>query len=479
MLQTERAIAFHNVYEDPLLTAAAPLYRQLQLKSMLAVCTFYKGEPNGIISLHQCDRYRHWTEDEMELIEAVASQVGIALAQAKLLERERERKQELKQKNLALKQAPLAAKAANRAKSEFLANMSHEIRTPMNAILGFCDLLKDSVEDAPSRSYLDAISSSGKTLLALINDILDLSKIEAGKLQLYYEPVNLRLLIGEICQIFSQKAEAKNIDLVTEIEETVPTAIMFDGVRLRQILFNVVGNAIKFTEKGMVKISVCSSRDNQEKKALELAVTDTGIGIALEEQEQIFNAFMQSEGQSTRKYGGTGLGLAITKRLVETLGGTVRVASELGSGSTFTFIFTSVTTAHWTPSEIVPSILDEDLCQFEPSTLLIVDDVQSNLDLIQGYFARTQHRILLAHNGLEAIEMARTHQPDVIFLDLRMPEMGGKEATQQLQQEEATRDIPIVILTATTAKEDEDELKSFCQGFMRKPVISCPFRSYL
>ena len=474
LLGEDRAIASDNVNTDPLLRAVAPICRRVQLKSMLAIGTFYTGEPNGIINLHQCDRYRHWTDDEIELIAAVASQVGIALAQASLLEQEKQQRQALATQNLALEKATRAAEDANQAKSEFLANMSHEIRTPMNAILGFCNLLKDLIAEPRPASYLRSIAASSKILLALIDDILDLSKIEAGKLQLHYEPVNLRVLVEEICQIFSQKASEKGLHLLTEMAENIPTAI-FDEVRLRQILFNVVGNALKFTERGSIKISVqiCSDRLcylEDSRACLELIVADTGIGIAPDQHQRIFEAFVQTEGQSTRKYGGTGLGLAITKRLTQMLGGTIALESELGKGSTFSFVFPNVAIAPSTPLLATESELDEDLHQFPAVTVLVVDDVPSNLDLIEGYFLGSPHRLLFASDGLEAIAQVRNHHPDIILLDLRMPNMDGRETAQHLKQDETTRDIPIVILTASSMQQDREHLQQLCEGFIRKPV---------
>lgn len=224
----------------------------------------------------------------------------------------------------ALQAAKDAADTANRAKSEFLANMSHEIRTPMNAILGFADLLSSMIVEPQAKAYLDVISSSGKTLLTLINDILDLSKIEAGKLEFYQDPMNLRSLIQDMQNIFAQKATEKNLNLYLKIDEKVPAAVYTDEVRLRQILFNLIGNALKFTERGSVTLS-CRAQvyltEAGERVWLELMVEDTGIGIAKNQQKRIFEAFVQSDGQSTRKYGGTGLGLTITRRLTHKMGG--------------------------------------------------------------------------------------------------------------------------------------------------------------
>ena len=448
-----------------------------QVRSILAVRTSYQGEPNGAIVLQQCDRLREWSTDEIDLLEAVAAQVGIALAQAALLQQETRRSEELTLKNFALKQAKREAETANRTKSEFLANMSHEIRTPMNAVLGFTDLLQSKITDPQALSYLQAIAVSGKTLLALINDILDLSKIEAGKLELHYERVNLRSLMQEIQQIFSQKANEKNLVLQVTLEETVPAAIEFDEVRLRQILFNVVGNALKFTEQGSIQITARAQTyptDEGDTHWLEIAVQDTGIGIAKDQQQRIFESFTQSMAQSNRKYGGTGLGLAITQRLTQMMGGTIILQSCLGQGSLFSFVFPQVRSAQ--PSEepvLVTHHLGEklhQLHQFAPSTILVVDDVASNRELIQGYFADTHHSLLVAHNGQSAIHFAETHQLDLILLDLRMPEMDGLEVASYLKANPQTHAIPIVVLTASSCKQEKEEVERLCDGFLRKPV---------
>lgn len=445
-------------------------------RSMLAVRTSYQGEANGAIVLQQCDRPREWTTDEIELLESVATQVGIALAQATLLQRETCRGEELTLKNFALEQAKREAETANHTKGEFLANMSHEIRTPMNAVLGFTDLLQSRITDSQSLSYLQAIATSGKTLLTLINDILDLSKIEAGKLELHYESVNLRSLIQEIQQIFNQKAIEKNLVLTATVEDTVPDAIEIDEVRLRQILFNAVGNALKFTEQGFIQITARAQvyPNERNKYQLEIAVKDTGIGISIDQQQRIFEAFTQSAGQSNRKYGGTGLGLAITQRLTQMMGGTISLESQLGQGSLFTFVFPKVLSVE---VERVPTLviapLNENfnqLNQFVPSTILVVDDVASNRALIEGYFANTHHTLLMAQNGKEAICLAQTHPLDLILLDLRMPEMDGLEVASQLKANPQTQSIPIVILTASSHKQEQEQVQCLCHGFLRKPV---------
>ncbi|WP_013323115.1 PAS domain S-box protein [Gloeothece verrucosa] len=472
LLEQETAIASDYVDEDPLLQNIQPLCRRMGLKSMLAVGTFYQGKPNGIISLHQCDGYRPWTKDEIELIEAVAAQLGIAIAHARLLEGEKRRLKQLSEKNKALGRAKKEADIANKAKSEFLANMSHEIRTPMNAVLGFSDLLQDIITEPEAKEYLEAISASGKTLLRLINDILDLSKIEAGKLTLHYEPINLRILIAEIEQIFRHQATEKGLNLKSEIDPKLPCGVELDEVRLRQILLNVVGNAFKFTDTGQIKITVnCRANpEHSEKIDLKISVEDTGIGISPDNQTKIFNAFTQSEGQSNRKYGGTGLGLAITQRLVQMMGGTVHLQSQQGQGSKFTFYFPKVVAVNQLAPEMLKVALDENLDQFVTSTILVVDDVASNRNLIAGYFAATTHKLLFAEEGHQALRLAHNDHPDLILLDLRMPNLDGQETAQLLKQDEKTANIPVIIVTASSEIQEEMELRKICAGFIRKPV---------
>ncbi|EKD09705.1 ATP-binding protein [Arthrospira platensis] len=371
--------------------------------------------------------------------------------------------------HFALEEVAKRAEMANRAKSEFLANMSHEIRTPMNAILGFCDLLKGLVEDDKQQSYLDAIAAGGRALISLIDDILDLSKIEAGKLELEYHHVYLPILLQEIQQIFLPTAMAKGLSLQINFEPNVPKIIAFDEVRLRQILFNIVGNAIKFTEDGSVTISVRAQNcDDDSRITLEIMVADTGIGINPDQHQQIFEAFVQSEGQSNRRYGGTGLGLAITRRLTHLLGGTLTLDSQLGLGSVFTCTFPNVkiTQSHQL-NNLQTAIYLSDLI---PSTILVVDDVESNRKLIAGYFDTTEHLLLEAKDGYQAIAMVETHHPDVILMDLRMPDLDGIATSQLIKQNPHTANIPIVMLTASVVAKDFELSQNLCQGYLRKPV---------
>ena len=387
---------------------------------------------------------------------------------------------ERKQAEIALKEAKenaernaREAEAANHSKSAFLANMSHEIRTPMNAILGFTEILGGMTDDRQQKEYLRSIQLSGKALLTLINDILDLSKVEAGKLELEYAAVNPRQAFEEMEQIFSQKIAEKGLEFLVEIDPGLPEVLILDEVRMRQILVNLIGNAVKFTDKGDVKLSVHEHYPEADHSSLDLifSVQDTGIGIPGDQRALIFGAFEQQRGQSISEYGGAGLGLAITKRLVEIMGGEIAVTSEVGVGSTFTVQLKNVELA--TVDKLVEGQeqeIDLDAISFEPATILVVNDVQSNRQLIEGYLSPYHFSLIEAENGQAAVAEAKRHGPDLVLMDMKMPVMDGYEATRRINEEAELKTIPVVALTASAMKPDQEEIARLCDGYLIKPI---------
>jgi PAS domain S-box-containing protein len=372
-----------------------------------------------------------------------------------------------------LQEAKAKAEIATRAKSEFLANMSHEIRTPMNAILGFSDLLYGTVTDPKQRSQVESIRSGAHSLLSIINDILDLSKIEAGKLIIEYHTISLKHLLHEIEIIFSHKVLEKHLSFHIKFGKGVPDFIIIDETRLRQVLFNVIGNAIKFTDQGSVTLVLDQrpSLADKEKIDLFIAISDTGIGIHKEQQLLIFEAFQQQEAQNTKKYGGTGLGLTITKRLVEMMDGEISVQSAPGKGSTFNIVLRNIGISTTGETVIHDQIFDPRSIIFKATKVLVCDDNPSALKLMTDLFANTPITLILAGNGKEAIDLALEHIPGIILMDLEMPIMDGKIAAGILKSNETTKSIPIVAVSASIRnKSDENNYKMLFDNFLLKPI---------
>lgn len=361
---------------------------------------------------------------------------------------------EQKAAETALKFARDQAEKANRLKSQFLANMSHEIRTPMNSILGFSDILSKTIKDPEAKKHISAIVSSGRTLMVLINDLLDLAKIEAGKMVLKPEPVSLRLVLNEIQQMFSAEAKKKNLDLLIEIPEGLPSILVLDDIRLRQMLINLVGNGLKFTSEGQVKIAVAFYSLNTSGINLQISVQDTGIGIDKADQPMVFESFEQIHDTTTSQYGGTGLGLTITKRLAELMNGKIELESEKGMGSMFTIHLPDVQCVHTDAQEISTSYGKDLLLKFEPATILAVDDVQSNLDLLITLFGNQPISFFTALDGREAVIKAETLKPDLILMDIRMPEMDGIEASKRIKN--TNKFVPIIACTASLLGGEKD-----------------------
>ncbi|MEJ2643019.1 MAG: ATP-binding protein, partial [Desulfosarcinaceae bacterium] len=357
-----------------------------------------------------------------------------------------------------LTRAKREAETATQLKGQFLANMSHEIRTPLNAILGFADLLETSITDKPLKRYARIIRSSGKDLLHLINDILDLSKIEAGRMEIQRQPVSVRTLFDELHGIFSIAAKKKNLCFEIQVGDEVPRRLLLDRTRLRQILFNLIGNALKFTDQGKVACRASAIAAKPPRRwDLTIDVHDTGIGIDPSAYQAIFESFNQHHDHTKGRNEGTGLGLSISRNLVEMMGGEIRVAGDPGKGTCFTIHLPDVGEADpdaaaklpWTEKEGCDASI-----QFQSASLLVVDDLAVNRDLLKEALKATPLAIYEVASGQDAVAAVRTKHFDLILMDIRMPDMDGYEALQQIRRQETQATVPVVALTASGMKEE-------------------------
>lgn len=371
-----------------------------------------------------------------------------------------------------LRESMLAAEQANRMKSEFLANMSHEIRTPMNAILGFTEILGKRLADSPHSPMLRSIQASGRTLISLLNDILDLSKVEAGKITLEYRPVRVKLIFDEMSMIFRSKLEAKGLDFHLEVDPLLPDCLVLDEVRLRQILLNLIGNAVKFTQKGGVSLIVERVGEYQQGSRVDLAihVRDTGIGIPKDQHSIIFETFTQRPGQSNAEYGGTGLGLAICLRLAHMMNGQIKLRSELGKGSTFTLLLEAVDISFGTPADEPDLSTKDEYIVFEKASVLVVDDIQSNREMVHEYLKETSLEIHEADSGKIAVEKATTLKPDVLLMDVRMPGMDGAMCIREIRNIPGLEQVPAIVITASALPNVQAQARALANIYLHKPV---------
>ncbi|MFA6404302.1 MAG: PAS domain S-box protein [Salinivirgaceae bacterium] len=428
-------------------------------------------DPNG--------KVQNYISLEQDITERKRAEEEIRNMNATLELKVEERTKKLSEANLDLKEAKVQAEHANQAKSEFLSNMSNEIRTPMNAVLGYAELLNNLLEDKAQKEYLNSIMSSGKTLLTLINDILDLSKIEAGKLELTFDFVNTHSFFSEFERIFSWKVAEKGLVFILDIVSGIPAGIYVDETRLRQIILNVIGNAVKFTQKGHVKLKVyienpqivkLSNKKAEEFIDLVIEIEDTGIGISSEFQEQIFEPFSQE--QHKNQFGGTGLGLAISRRLLSLMNGTIQIQSALKKGTTFIIKIPNITylrdferptdNFHFDPANIV----------FEKATILIVDDVAHNRKYIVDALKNTNIEIIEAEDGLSGYRLAKDRIPDLIISDLRMPKLDGFGFLEKILGNAKLSHIPVIAYSASAMKEQKEHVFN-CNfsGLLIKPVL--------
>jgi signal transduction histidine kinase len=356
----DKALVSKNIHNDQISVPFANLYQAINLKSIISVPTSYNSEVNGVISVHQYDDFPTWTNDEIEFLEAVANQVGIALAHAQFSEQEKQQKEQLTRQNLELAATKQAAVAPNHAKSEFLTNMSHELRTPLNGILGIAQVFQHLPKlTNQEKEDIAIFEKSGLYLLTLINEILDISKIEVGKMELEHQNFNFPDFLKGIVGTYCNSSAEKNIDFIYQFSSDIPVVVKADEKRLRQILLNLLGNAIKFTSRGKVKFTVNVISKETQNESLSLTkvkfeISDTGIGIPAEKLSKIFLAFEQV-GATQLKAQGTGLGLAISQKIARMMGSDITVISKLGKGSIFSF-YLDLNTVLNSPKKLTPKI---------------------------------------------------------------------------------------------------------------------------
>ena len=455
----ERAIAAHDARRDPRTREFAQNYLiPLNISAMLDAPIRRKGQVVGVLCNEHVGGSRSWSVDEENFASSLATMVTLAMEAAERREAEQ-----------ALRLAKEAAEVANRAKSEFLASMSHEIRTPMNAIIGMADVLWDTQLNPEQRKYLRVVRRAGGSLLSLINDILDLSKVEAGHLKLDIVDFDLSDLIDKAIEILALRANEKGLDLACHLSADVPCKLIGDPNRLHQILVNLLGNAIKFTDKGSVVMRVTVDPEATVAGVIRFSITDTGIGVPPDQCETIFDSFTQAHSSISRTYGGTGLGLSISKHLAQLMGGCIRVESEEGRGSTFhCTVQLAIQTQSTQPETSVPKLTG--------FRILAVDDFPINLVILRETLTSWGAEVMGADHASQALEeimrAAAAGKPfHMVLLDCRMPEMDGFEIATRIQAS-PSQDRPFIIMLASDRWAD-DIARTYdlgLAGYLVKPI---------
>lgn len=377
---------------------------------------------------------------------------------------------ERKQAEIALKEARILADKANRLKSEFLTNMSHEIRTPMNTIVGIAYLLQDSELTENQRSYLNKINIASHTLLGIINNILDFSKIEAGQLELKQEKFLLDSLFTRLSDMVYVQAKEKNIELVFSISPNIPNQLVGDSLRLSQVLFNLLNNAVKFSNRGKVLVSVVPIEQNAASVNLQFSVQDSGCGMTPEQIRLLLQPFSQAEGLNSRKQGGAGLGLAISKELLKLMGSKIWVKSQIDTGSTFYFTVRLGIAEQHSPVQAAIGKTPDSCANLAGKKILLVEDDEFNCDLAAELLRRLGIRVEIAENGLQAVRRAKNEAFDIVLMDVQMPEMDGLTATRLIRADKHLQNLPVIAITANTTNSDQEAcLAAGMDDYIAKP----------